>query len=116
VKVLVDTTGKVLSVGEANPGWAVPAGGGVVDTAHTFAEFIAADTQAAGAAQPSEVAWAAGNFAVRTATLSAEQTQRQQDIQTAKAYLANGAPTAAESAAAVKATIRLLRDVNSRLQ
>jgi hypothetical protein len=116
VKVLLDSTGKVLGVGEADPGWAPPAGGRVVDTPRTPDDFLAADTQAAGAAQPSEVAWAAGNFAVRTATLSAEQAQRQQDIQTAKAYLGNATPTAADSAAALKASIRLLRDVNSRLQ
>jgi hypothetical protein len=107
VRVLIDGTGKVLSVGEADPGWAVPAGGQVVDTSRGFGEFLTADTQAAGAAQASEVAWQAGAFAVRAATLTAEQARRRQDVATVRAFIADGTLTDPTSVA-LRAALRLL--------
>jgi hypothetical protein len=107
VKVLVDTTGKVLSAGEADPGWVVPAGGRIVETSRTLDDYFAADTQAAGAAQASEVAWVAGAFAVRAATLTAEQARRRQDVATVRAFIADGTLTDPTSVA-LRAALRLL--------
>jgi hypothetical protein len=118
VKVLVDGAGAVLAVGADDPGWQPPGGGRVVETARTAADYQAAADQAAGAAQPSEVAWQADAFAVRQATLSPAQAQRQTDLANLKAYaaLAPGTATAAQTQAAAQAIIRLLRDLYARLQ
>jgi hypothetical protein len=107
VKVLLDSTSKVLSVGEADPGWVVPAGGRIVETSRTLDDYFAVDGQAAGAAQASEVAWVAGAFAVRAATLTAEQAQRRQDVATVRAFIADGTLTDPTSRA-LRAALRLL--------
>jgi hypothetical protein len=53
------------------------------------------------------MAWVAGAFAVRAATLTAEQAQRRQDVATVRAFIADGTLTDPTSRA-LRAALRLL--------
>ena len=122
MRLHLDATGRFLgATADGATGVAYDGEAETVDGAGLApADIATADAQAAAASVPSELWYdkALGKLAVRAATLSPAQAQRQTDIVNLRAYaaLTPGTATAAQTQGATQALIRLMRDVVARLQ
>ena len=82
MKVLIDATDRLISMGMDSTGWVVPQGGAILDVPVTFDELAQMDVDAAAANVPTEVIYdrRALKLKTRPKVLSARERQRRDDI------------------------------------
>ena len=88
MKILIDASGRLLSMASDNPGWQVPPGGAINDSALTFADLTRLDAAVAALAVPGEIALVDGALVARARTLDAAQQEAYADDKEAQQAVA----------------------------